>query len=391
MPYTRLTTTKNINDVISASGTWSISTGDTSQIYVLIGTATLTSSVTINADTSAGAPIDGMTYVIEYRSSITLGGNHITIFGLSLTTQQALTPGKITTTWANSQWNSEYLPDFTQTTAFIQGTQLTNPISITLANQSVPGSALMSSVAHNGLVQNGSGNLDVNVDNITIGFSSNNLIVKQNSINQNYLTTSVAGNGLTGGNGTPLAVAVDGTTIVISGNILQVPNLGITNSKINVGAPNTVKVTNNSSSYIDLSLPSGSLLGNIGSGVQAVSLVQASAGITQNIVVPVNFKYTTSTLPLQIPYNCIIISCIFTVIETIAGTDNGAIQLNNSASALMTGSNITVSSGSTPGTIASSGTISANNTILANTSLYIQASKTTVGGIGFLNIITQRI
>ena len=127
MPQVVTTVNHDVNDIASSGGTLSISTRDMAPQYLIYGTLTPSSNLTINADTSSLAPVNGMTYIFEYAANVTLiGSNTLTIFGLSLTPAQALTYGKIVSTWdsINSVWHTQYFPDFTRSTNFIEASQL---------------------------------------------------------------------------------------------------------------------------------------------------------------------------------------------------------------------------------------------------------------------------
>ena len=115
MPQSLLTSAYDVNYIATTGGTLSIPINDTSTLYQVYGTLTLTSSLTINADTSAYPPSNGMTYTFEYTASVILGVNTFTIFGYSLAASQALVPGKITAVWdaIHSVWQTTYEPSFT--------------------------------------------------------------------------------------------------------------------------------------------------------------------------------------------------------------------------------------------------------------------------------------
>ena len=129
MPQVVTTVNHDVNDIASSGGTLSISTRDMAPQYLIYGTLTPSSNLTINADTSSLAPVNGMTYIFEYAANVTLiGSNTLTIFGLSLTPAQALTYGKIVSTWdsINSVWHTQYFPDFTRSTNFIEAGETTS-------------------------------------------------------------------------------------------------------------------------------------------------------------------------------------------------------------------------------------------------------------------------
>lgn len=133
MPSIVASRSYNIADIVTSGGTLSIPTSDTSSQYLIYGTATLAGSILINANTSSLSPIDGMQYEFEYNAAITLGSNTLTIFGYSFTAAQALTSGRVVAMWDSiaGVWHTQYYPDFTRTTQFVQTSQL-NPFYETL-------------------------------------------------------------------------------------------------------------------------------------------------------------------------------------------------------------------------------------------------------------------
>ncbi len=68
-------------------GTESRTPGTDKGCLICLGTGLLTSSHTINGD---GSPLDGETWIVDYRATFTAGGNNFTIFGYSLTDTQML-------------------------------------------------------------------------------------------------------------------------------------------------------------------------------------------------------------------------------------------------------------------------------------------------------------
>jgi hypothetical protein len=71
----------------AGGGTINLTPGTSAGYQVITGSVTLSSSWTIQG---AGSPIDGDTFFVDYRGTITASGNNITIFGISLTDTQIL-------------------------------------------------------------------------------------------------------------------------------------------------------------------------------------------------------------------------------------------------------------------------------------------------------------
>lgn len=89
-------------DVItSGGGTINYSVLEDKELYILSGTATLSSSWTIQ---STGAPKKGMEFRIRKVAAVTLNGNNFTVFGEALTATQALKDCTITATYDGAAW-----------------------------------------------------------------------------------------------------------------------------------------------------------------------------------------------------------------------------------------------------------------------------------------------
>lgn len=87
------------------------------------------------------------------------------------------------------------------------------------------------SLAGTGLGADGTG-LIVNVDDSTIGITTDSLNVKDGGITGTQLNTSVAGDGLSGGGGSALSVNVDNSTIETNADSLRVKAGGIGTAQI---------------------------------------------------------------------------------------------------------------------------------------------------------------
>jgi len=92
--------------------------------YLVTGTATLTSNITI---TSSGTPFVGLKYVFDYQANIdiTTNSTHLFIFGTELTQKQLQTQSTITVIYTGSEWVVKVMPDF-ENDAFIPQSKLEN-------------------------------------------------------------------------------------------------------------------------------------------------------------------------------------------------------------------------------------------------------------------------
>lgn len=399
MPQVVSTVNYNVNTIATSGGTLSIPVQDPNRQYLIYGTIVPSSSLTINADTSSQVPVNGMTYEIEYNANVSLTlGINFTIFGYSLTPEQAMTYGRIITIYDSiaTTWHTQYFPDFSRGTNFISGDQLESNITLTFANGSIDPLALDATIAGDGLSQNVSGALDVNVDGVTLQITTDTLEVKTNSIDENYLTTSVAGNGLTGGNGSPLGVNVDGNTLEINTDTLRVKDTGITNAKLLPGANNTAKITNNSGVVTDLALASGQVLGNTGGGIGAIGLGALVSGVYETVNVPVSFETNEQGASyIYIPYNCYVINIGVTVIKNLTATDDGIIQISTRVSSTIIDT-VTVPLSTVAGTFIAHTAVGFPFATFGGASatqsrMEINSSKVTPGGKVLVTIVLQRI
>lgn len=127
--------------VLTASGgTVSLHTGIPVGEYDITGTATLLASYNI---TYTGTLYTNLKYVLNYDATITLNGNTLTIFGLSLDSNQALQKGIITAKYNGSAWVTVFTPDFENDdiieTRHIIDNAVTNDKLDVMADQTIKG------------------------------------------------------------------------------------------------------------------------------------------------------------------------------------------------------------------------------------------------------------
>ena len=77
----------NTTALTAGGGTINLTPGTDEGYQIITGSVTLSSSWTIQG---AGSPIDGDTFIVDYRGTITASGNNVTIFGIALTDTQIL-------------------------------------------------------------------------------------------------------------------------------------------------------------------------------------------------------------------------------------------------------------------------------------------------------------
>lgn len=213
----------------AGGGTENLPVTDPYGEYDIVGSPTLAGSWVIQA---SGSPVTNTKFIFNYEANVTLNGNNLTIFGLSLTDEQALKHCIIVSKYDGSAWDTKIFPDFEQSDIIATSH---------IIDDAVDKDKIAADVAGSGLGQNVDGSLEVNVDNSTLEINADTLRAKAAGITESHLNTSVAGSGLAGGGGTALSVNVDASTIEIAGDTLRVKDAGITNAKLANMADQTVK------------------------------------------------------------------------------------------------------------------------------------------------------
>jgi len=191
----------------SGGGTVNLAVTDSYGAYDISGTATLAANWVIQP---SGTAITYTKFVFNYDATITLNSNTITIFGLSMTDEQALKPCVIESKYDGSTWQTKLLPDF-------EGGE-------------------------------------------TIETSD----IANDAVNEDKINVSVAGSGLSGGGGTALSVNVDNTGIEISADTLQLKNNGVSNAKLATMANNTMKANISGSTATPSDVSISTLLNSFG-------------------------------------------------------------------------------------------------------------------------------
>lgn len=132
--------------------TLSINVGDGLSTYIIEGTATLTSSLTV---TTTGTPVEGLQGLFFFQGGVTLNGNNFTFFGYQLSDVEALKGCVMYAYYDGTSWQRLVLPrtDATQwiETNDIEDGSVTNAKIASgidgakLSSGTVPGSALAAS------------------------------------------------------------------------------------------------------------------------------------------------------------------------------------------------------------------------------------------------------
>lgn len=105
MPINNLT---EIVTLTAGGGTFNLDVTSSSSIYIIQGTATLTSNWTIQP---SGVDSAGMQYNFKYEANIVLDGNAINIFGVAIPTTLVDKSCDITCYFDGTDWEVNFLPD----------------------------------------------------------------------------------------------------------------------------------------------------------------------------------------------------------------------------------------------------------------------------------------
>ena len=176
-----------------------------------------------------------------------------------------------------------------------------------LADDNVTGAKLAPAVAGAGLAQDGSGNLDITVDDSTIEISADTVQLKDDGVTGAKLAPAVAGSGLAQDGSGNLDITVDDSTIEINSDTVRAKDGGITRAKLATGfqqktASSSGSFSTGSGTYVDVTnlsvtittngLPvllmltqggsgSNSYIGNTGSGTAYFRIDRGGSNITQ--------------------------------------------------------------------------------------------------------------
>jgi hypothetical protein len=108
MPFLKVQDTITIT---ASGGSFTLDTTASTEIYNIIGTATMISNVTIAPTNTATT---GLTYVFNYKAilDITTNSTSVTIFGQALTAPQALNSQEIICTYNGTSWDVDIQSSF---------------------------------------------------------------------------------------------------------------------------------------------------------------------------------------------------------------------------------------------------------------------------------------
>tara|TARA_R110000764_G_scaffold20407_3_gene52407 strand:- start:119 stop:874 length:756 start_codon:yes stop_codon:yes gene_type:complete len=131
MPINNLT---EIVTLTAGGGTFNLDVTSSSSIYIIQGTATLTSNWTIQP---TGVNSAGMQYNFKYEANIALGSNSITIFGATMPATLVNKTCEITCYYDGTDWEVNFLPDVLEAN-IIPYTSINLPLASTMETYSIP-------------------------------------------------------------------------------------------------------------------------------------------------------------------------------------------------------------------------------------------------------------
>lgn len=352
----------------SGGGTINLPVTDPYGDYNITGSATLAASYVIQA---SGTPVTNTTFIFNYEASMVLNGNTLTIFGLSLDDSQALQSCFIISKYDGSAWDTQIQPDF-ENDDVIETRHI--------IDDAVDKDKIAADVAGSGLGQNADGSLEVKVDSSTIEINSDTLRVKDAGIIEAKIGTGAV------------------TTNKLGAN-------SVTNAKLATMTADSVKTADGSGNPQDTALSTGEVIGNIGSGVAAVSiddLILASSNAKKEIfTVEVSFEASEQgNNRIFIPYPFELRHIYFCVKKAIAGTDDGHLTVDINGTQIITSISppLAATYDFTAGLAINTQGLAADCTLgdpanISNTSGYIDfaTQKTTAGGKVILSVEIERI
>jgi hypothetical protein len=128
----------------SGGGTLNLDSKENYNAYRFFGTATLSSSWTIQP---SGSYLKGLTYYINYEASLNLNGNILTLFGVSIPSDIAANNFEAICVYNGSSWDVTIKPDFSVVPVITESMVTNSSITTSkIANNAVDNTKLKSDV-----------------------------------------------------------------------------------------------------------------------------------------------------------------------------------------------------------------------------------------------------
>lgn len=377
--------TQQIITLTNSGGTFNIDPTNPPQVvFITGGTITLSGNVVIDL---TGIPADGtaIRFILQI-SNINLNGHTFDVTSKSYLQEELVNESVLDYFYANSTAGGQFL--------YVPSLDNTDSLDgASLIDDSVTKEKINADVAGSGLGQNVDGSLEVNVDGSTIEISADTLRVKDAGITAAKIATAVAGAGLAGGGGSALSVNVDSSTIEINVDTLRIKDDGVTNAKLATMTGDSVKTADGSGNPQDTVLATNQIIANIGSGVQALDLIDSDLDQIKTVSIPVSFEASEQgDNEILMPDGHEILYIWGCVTKAIAGTDNATVTVKISDVGVTNGV-LTFSPGAAINSTVSA-TPTANNEIGSTPGSYqdvqLVSAKATAGGKAMVTMVYKR-
>ena len=169
----------------------------------------------------------------------------------------------------------------------------------------------------------------------------------------------------------------------------------ITNSQLTPGGANSVKITDNTATVVDVTIGTNQFLGRLSGNLGAQNLSSVLSGTYETINTVVSFESgEQGTSYIYLPYSCTIVAMSGSVVKALSGTDNGTVALYDSVTRTLVDT-MTIPLSSTLFTLIEDNAINYNFATFGGigapfSKIYLAPTKTTAGGKIAISILVRR-
>jgi hypothetical protein len=334
---------QQVYTVPSTGGTYTLPTQDITQEYLFYGGGIMTGNIVINP---SGNDSLGLTYIIKWFgvADLTTNSKTLTVFGVSLSAQQALNTQTIIATYNGTSYDVEVHSNFADN--FIVET---NNVALLNINSSLLGASAVTTS------------------------KINNLAVTDAKIND-----------------------VDGSKIVAASIVgsTKLTDATVTDAKFATGTAASVRYRNASGVIGNLALANNEVAIGNGTSVVAVnkSTFNSLPGTYEVFNIEVSFEANevAATRYIYLPFSCTIQKIKTSVTKNIAATDVASVILTDDGAATVIATQVIPAST----TVASASFVATPSYVYTAASttatISLTTTKTTVGGKAFVSITVSR-
>lgn len=341
MPYKNLT--QHIS-VTNAGGNLQLDMTYPIKAYTMTGNAVMIGNLQITPNTT---PEEDTRVLINYYCTldITTNGTSVSIFGVTLTSDQALNDQLIVCDYVSGSWKVVILSNFYNSN--IVGTNQLQPLSVTTPK--LTADAVTTSKI-----------LDLNVTTNKI----NDLAVTENKIADNAVTT------------------------------VKILDEAVTNDKLVKMASSSVKYGDGTGVPGDLALAAGEIPVGDGTTVTVVNQDELSRGKDSYTSIEFEVSFESGSISAEkiiyLPYACTIEKITTSVVSNIENTNNASITITDVSTAATIATIVIIAGATAP----SNQTQTPSYTYLAGSAelstIKIATSKTTPGGSAFVSMLIKK-